>query len=154
MIKKTPLAFCRTTLFTGALLFAATNLTLAAEYVSVAKDDVNVRTEPTTNSPVYMELFQGYPLKVEEKKGDWYKISDFEKDSGWIYAPLVSNKKTVIVTAGKSANMRSGPSTSDKVVANVERGVVLEVVSRKGNWVKVHHSGEVEGWIYAPLLWP
>jgi len=101
-----------------------------------------------------MELFQGYPLKIVKKQGDWYRVSDFENDSGWIHKSIVKKCNTVIVKAKKSVNMRSGPSTGDSVVADVERGVVLTRLSRKGKWTKVKHSSGTVGWIYNQLLWP
>lgn len=128
--------------------------TVAAEYVSVVKDGVNVRTGPGKNNPVYMELFSGYPLKVMERKGEWLKVQDFEKDTGWIFSALVEKRNTVIVSAKSKANMRSGPGTSNPVVANLERGVVLDVLERKNKWVKVKHLSGTQGYIYAPLLWP
>ncbi|BCL60796.1 hypothetical protein DGMP_14890 [Desulfomarina profundi] len=127
---------------------------IAAQYVSVKKDNVNVRTGPSKDNPVSMELFEGYPLKVIKKQGDWYKVIDFENDSGWIHKNLVTTGDTVIVNAKKSVNMRSGPSTKSSVVADVERGVVLTKISRKGKWVEVRHASGTVGWIYKPLLWP
>ena len=126
----------------------------AAQFVSVKKDNVNVRTGPSKDNPVSMELFEGYPLKVIRKQGDWYKVTDFENDSGWIHKSLVTTGDTVIVNAKKSVNMRSGPSTKSSVVADVERGVVLTKISRKGKWVEVRHASGTVGWIYKPLLWP
>lgn len=127
---------------------------LAADYKSVTTDNANVRTGPGTNYPASMELFKGYPLKVLKKQGEWYKISDFENDSGWIHNSIVKKCDTVIVTAQKSSNMRSGASTKDSVVADVERGVVLKKIEEKGKWVKVRHSSGTTGWVYKPLLWP
>ena len=134
-------------------LFYATS-TFAANYLSVTTDNANVRTGPGTNYPVAMELFQGYPLKVLKKQGEWYKVSDYEKDTGWIHDSIVKDKDTVIVDAKKSLNMRSGPSKNNPVVADVERGVVLNKISTEGNWTKVRHSSGTIGWIYSPLLWP
>lgn len=134
-------------------LFSATS-TFAASYLSVTTDNANVRTGPGTKYPVAMELFQGYPLKVLKKQGEWYKISDYEKDTGWIHNSIVKNSDTVIVDAKKSLNMRSGPSKNNPVVADVERGVVLKKISKEGNWTKVRHSSGTIGWIYTPLLWP
>ena len=134
--------------------FLIPSLSLAAEVVSVKKDNVNVRSGPGTEFPVTMELFKGYPLKVLEKKGDWFKINDFENDSGWIFSSLVSSKSTVIVNGKKSINMRSQPNTTASIVAVVDRGVVLTKLSTQEKWVKVKHSQGITGWIYAPLLWP
>lgn len=147
-------SFFKTCTLAASLIIMSSVQTLAAEYVSVVKDGVNVRTGPGKNNPVYMELFSGYPLQVVERKGEWLKVQDFENDTGWVFSSLVEKKKTVIVNAKSKANMRSGPGTSNPVVANLERGVVLDVLERKGKWVKVRHSGGTQGYIYAPLLWP
>jgi len=144
----------RTLVFTGSVLAASSYSAHSAEYVSVTKDGVNVRTGPSTSNPVYMELFEGYPLKVVDKKGDWFKITDFENDSGWIYSPLVEKRDTVIVNASSRANMRSGPGTGNAIVATLERGVVLELLERRNKWVRVKHASGTQGWIYAPLVWP
>lgn len=140
--------------FTGMLFATASISSHAAEYVCVNKDGVNVRTGPNTSNPVYMELFEGYPLKILAKQGEWYKVQDFEKDSGWIFAPLTQECKTVIVNVASSANMRAEPSTSSIVVAVIERGVVLDLLKRQGKWVNVRHSSGRQGWIYSPLVWP
>lgn len=126
----------------------------AAQYLTVAKDGVNVRRGPSTNDEIVMELFEGWPLRVVSKKGDWYEIIDYENDKGWIYSSLVRKNNTVIVNVKKTGNMRSGPSTKDPVIAEVERGVVLERLEKKNGWVKVKHSQGTVGWIHGPLLWP
>jgi len=136
------------------LTFLYASTAFCAEYLTVTTDNANVRTGPGTNYPASMELFEGYPLKVETKQGDWYKISDFEKDSGWIHESIVKKCDTVIVDAKTSVNMRSGPSTDDSVVADVERGVVLKKLATQGKWTKVQHANGTGGWIYTPLLWP
>lgn len=125
-----------------------------AQTVSVKKDNVNVRSGPGTEFPIAMELFQGYPLKVIDKKGDWLKVTDFENDKGWIFSALTVPGTTVIVNGKKSINMRSKPNTSASIVASIDRGVVLTKVSSQGKWVKVKHSQGTTGWIYSPLLWP
>ena len=50
--------------------------------------------------------------------------------------------------------MRSGPATNNRVVAVLERGVVLDLIERQGKWVKVRHESGVDGWVYSPLVWP
>lgn len=127
----------------------------AAQYLTVAKDGVNVRRGPSTNDDVVMELFEGWPLEVTRKKGDWYEIVDYENDKGWIYKTLVKSNSSVIVNVKKTGNMRSAPSKTSPVIAEVERGVVLERIStNKNGWVKVKHSQGTVGYIYKTLLWP
>ena len=126
----------------------------SAEYVSVKGDNVNVRTGAGTNYEVSMELFQGYPLKVISTQGEWLKIVDFENDSGWIHQSLVADGNTVIVNGNKNVNMRAEPSTNSKIIATVDRGVVLTKLETQGKWLKLKHSTGLIGWIYKPLLWP
>jgi len=138
----------------GCTFLLASTSAFATDYLSITTDNANVRTGPGTNYPASMELFQGYPLKVEKKDGDWYKVSDFEKDTGWVHESIVKKGDTVIVNATSSINMRSGPSTKDPIVADVERGVVLTKISEQGQWTQVRHSSGTTGWVYSPLLWP
>ena len=144
----------KTILVAGSISLFCASSAFAAEYLSVTADNANVRTGPGKKYQVTMELFSGYPLKVLKKQGEWYKITDYEKDTGWIHQSIVKSRDTVIVNAKKSLNMRSGPTTKDNVVADVERGVVLKKLESKGKWTKVRHSTGTVGWIYTPLLWP
>lgn len=141
------------TIFVASTLFFCSSA-LAASYLSVTTDNANVRTGPGTKYPVAMELFRGYPLKVLKQKGEWYKVIDYEKDSGWIHKTIVKKNNSVIVNAKKSVNMRSGPSTKNGIIADVERGVVLTRIKVEGKWVNVKHSSGTDGWIYKSLLWP
>ncbi len=126
----------------------------AAEFLTVSKDNVNVRKGPGTQNPVVMELFEGWPVKVLSQKGEWYEIVDYENDKGWIHSSLVRENDTVIVNVNKTGNMRSGPGKKNPVVAEVERGVVLTKLASKDKWIKVKHSQGTVGWIYQTLLWP
>lgn len=139
---------------TGSLCTLLAIPAYSAEYVSVVKDGVNVRTAPNTEAPVSMELFQGYPLMVQSKEGDWLKVTDYENDTGYIHSSLVVKGNTVIVNAKKSANMRSEPNATAPVVADIERGVILTKISVQDKWVKVKHSGGTVGWVSQPLIWP
>lgn len=150
--------FATRTLLTGCiiatLIFPFSMSTFAGSIVSVKGENVNVRTGPSTKKPVYMELSKGYPLKVIKRQGDWVKVTDHEGDSGWVHASLVEDSSNVIVNSKSKINMRSGPSTKNKKIAEVYRGVVLKKLATKGKWVKVQHEDGMIGWIYKPLLWP
>lgn len=126
---------------------------LAAEYVSVSKDGVNMRSGPSTDKEILWEVFKDFPLQVIGRQGKWVQTIDFEGDKGWIYAPLIANKKTVIVKVNL-ANMRLGPGTNYEVVARVKYGVVFTPVEREGDWVKVKHEDGTSGWLFDELIWP
>ena len=125
----------------------------AAEYVSVKKDAVNIRTGPSTKDKVIWQVFEGFPLQIEKRQGKWVNTIDYEGDEGWIYDTLISDKKTVIVTV-ETANMRSGPSTDDNVIATVKKGVVFDFLEMDGDWMKVSYKDELTGWMHNSLVWP
>jgi len=125
----------------------------AADYASVSKDGVNIRSGPDNNKEVLWEVFKGFPLQILERQGKWAQVVDFEGDKGWIYAPLLSKTRTVIVK-GKDVNLRVGPSTNYEVVATVKYGVVFVPQGREGAWVKVRHADGTVGWLHESLLWP
>jgi SH3-like domain-containing protein len=127
--------------------------TSAAQYVSVKKDGVNIRSGPATKEEVLWEVFQDFPLKVLEEKGKWTQTVDFEGDKGWVYSQLLSDKKTVIVRV-KTANMRIGPGTNYEIVATVKYGVVFKLGKVEDDWVEVSHEDGTNGWLYKDLLWP
>lgn len=124
-----------------------------AEYVSVKKDAVNIRSGPSTNDQVVWQVFESFPLEILKHEGKWLNVVDFEGDKGWIYETLVTNKKTVIVNV-ETANMRSGPSTNDAIIATVKKGVVFEPIEVKNDWIKVRYKNELTGWLHNTLVWP
>ncbi|KPK00162.1 MAG: peptide-binding protein [Desulfobacterales bacterium SG8_35] len=125
----------------------------AAEYVSVIKDGVNIRSGPSTTNKVVWQVFRSFPLEVIKREGKWVNVVDFEGDKGWIYETLISSKKTVIVNV-ETANMRAGSSTDDPVIATVKKGVVFEPLEMIGDWMKVRYKNEITGWMHNSLLWP
>ncbi len=136
-----------------ALSVFFTSAATAAEYTSVTKDGVNIRSGPSTNDEVFWEVFKDFPLKVLERKGDWAKTQDFEGDTGWIFSPLLSKKQTVIVKV-KKANLRVGPGKNYEVNASALYGVVFKPGKKDGDWTQVTHSDGTKGWIHRSLIWP
>lgn len=130
----------------------AAGVACAADYLSVAKDGVNLRSGPSTTSEVLYQLPAGYPLEVMSKEGEWYKVSDHEGDKGYIQSSVVNTTPHVIVKA-KECNVRSGPSTNDPVVGKSAQNVIFVKVEQKGSWVKVSHP-DLTGWVHKDLVWP
>lgn len=144
--------FMRVCILSVALMYICTGSAVAAEFVSVVKDGVNLRSGPETTYEVLFQLPKGYPLKVLEQRGKWIKVSDYENDKGWIYAGLVSDTSYVIVKV-KDGNVRSGPGTNYGKVGKVVRDVILKKLENEGVWLKIQHP-ELTGWIHQQLIWP
>ena len=125
----------------------------AAEYVIANKDGVNIRSAPNTKAEILWEVFKNFPLQVLKREGQWTQAVDFEGDKGWIYDPLLSKEKMVIVKVD-AANMRIGAGTNYEIVATVKYGVVFKPLEKDGEWVKVQHKDGTTGWLHETLIWP
>jgi len=140
-------------LITILLLATFATSSLAAEYVTVKKDGVNIRSGPSTKNEILWEVFKDFPLQIIDKKGDWLKTKDFEGDTGWIFKNLVIHKKRVIVRVN-TANMRIGPGKNYELSATVKYGVVFTPIEKENDWIKVKHEDGTVGWLFKKLLWP
>ena len=135
------------------LILSLPAVAAASEYVSVKKDGVNIRSGPGTDYNVVWQVFESFPLKILKRDGKWVSVVDYQGDKGWIYSPLVTSRKTVIVNV-ETGNMRSGPSTNDDIIAEVKKGVVFEAQEMSGDWIKVRYKDGLTGWMHNSLLWP
>jgi len=53
-----------------------------------------------------------------------------------------------VYVAAKSAQLRSGKTSLDPVVASLKLGETLDVVKRDDRWLQVQTTKGVKGWIY------
>jgi len=128
-----------------------------AEMVAVSGKTINMRSGPGTKYKILWKLGSGFPLKVLKKKGSWLRVQDFEGTIGWVNKGVVNHVPHMIVKvhrkSKKRINVRSGPSTRNRIVAKAHYGVVFRTLQRKNGWVKVRHERGVTGWVKRSLLW-
>ena len=128
-----------------------------ARMVSVAGEDVNLRSGPGTQYAIKWKYGSGLPLQVIKEQGEWVKVEDFEKDSGWLHKDLVSNTGHMVVKVNKNKdqkiNIRSGPGTNYKIVGKAYYGVVFKTIQQQNGWAQVKHESGITGWVKRSLLW-
>ncbi len=131
--------------------------TVLAQMVSIAGNDINMRSGPGTRYKILWQLGSGFPLKVLKRKGQWIRVQDFEGTIGWVNRNVVNRVPHMIVKvhrkSRKRINVRRGPGTRSRIVAKAHYGVVFQTLKRKNGWVKVHHRKGVTGWVKRSLLW-
>ena len=124
----------------------------AAQRVTVKAGIANIRSGPGTKYEVLWQVEQYHPFLVIEKKGNWYKVKDFEGDMAWIHKSLLG-KMTGVITRKTKSNVRSKPTTKSKILFTVERGVPFKVLKKKGDWINIEHADGEKGWIFKTLVW-
>jgi SH3-like domain-containing protein len=126
--------------------------TKAVEYASLAVG-ANIRSEASLTSEVLRTVPSGYPVVILERKTDWYLVGDYRGRKGWVYASLVTEQGTVIIKVFKG-NLRSGPSSKDDIIAQLDHGTIMSVLERNGKWLKVSDFKELTGWLNHKVIWP
>jgi SH3-like domain-containing protein len=134
------------------LLLAAIPAANAAEMVSVARPEVNMRSGPGTNHEALWMLSQGYPLSVIGREGQWLKVRDFENDTGWVFRG-VTGKTPYHIVKGQVVNIRKAPSTRAGIVGKTYYGELLRTLEKRASWVKIEHESGLVGWVSRKLLW-
>ena len=131
------------------LLFAGTAF---AERFSVSSETANIRSGPGTNHDILWKVEKYHPIFILNKTKAWYHFRDFEADEGWIHESLV-NKTPAVITKSETANIRFGPSTKNKILFSVEKGIPFKILKRKGKWIRIQHADGDTGWIHKSLVW-
>nr|WP_320013225.1 SH3 domain-containing protein [uncultured Desulfobulbus sp.] len=128
-------------------------LSCTLEAKSIGKDQVNIRSNPSTKSKILFSAPLGYPISIEKESKDWVFFKDWQNNKGWVYKPLVSNIDTAVILVEK-ANVRSQPTVKSKAMAIAEMGEIYKILSKSGNWVKLgyYHGGSEVGWIRDDLI--
>ncbi len=65
--------------------------------------------------------------------------------------PVITSPEMVSVI-GSVVNIRSGPSTKNKVITKVKKGDELELLGENDSWCNVRLSSGAEGWIYKKFV--
>ncbi|MBU1340593.1 MAG: SH3 domain-containing protein [Proteobacteria bacterium] len=135
-----------------AVLLILPGLIFAQERLCVKDGIANMRSGPGTNHDVLWQVEQYHPFTIVEKKGNWYKVKDFENDVAWIHNSLLGSIESVITKKDKCI-VRSEPTKDGSKLFTAEKGVPFKVLGRKGNWIKIEHADSDIGWIYKTLVW-
>lgn len=124
----------------------------AAERYCVKSSKLNVRSGPGTEYEVLWQAERFYPLNILKSDGKWALFRDFEGYQGWVYKPLLSKEKSVVVKVD-TCNVRKGPGRRYPIIFTAEKGTPFIVKSQKNGWYHVRHSDGDSGWIKQNLLW-
>lgn len=135
-----------------AVLLILPGLVFARERLCVKSGIANMRSGPGTNYDVLWQVEQYHPVIIIKKKGNWYKIKDFENDEAWLHKSLLGKIESVI-TIKKKCNVRSKAGTKSRILFTVEKGVPFKILKREGSWIKIEHADGDVGWIYKTLVW-
>lgn len=123
----------------------------AAGAVQVTVDKLNVRSGPSLNDPVMTTVTKNTVLPVLSEQANWVKVKLPNGQEGWLASWMVKSIPTAaaqkkITSKVTNLNIRSGPSQTFPVVANINPGQAYPVLQKSGEWVQIQLSGDKKGW--------
>ena len=132
-------------LATMAILpLACSSVSASGNIGIINASSLNVRTGPSTNYSILCSVKRGEKVEILESRDGWYKIKTESNKVGWSSSSYIdiSNSNNVSTSNTKFVNtdrlnMRSGPSTSYRVIKVLNLGEEVEVVSESNGWTKI-----------------
>ncbi len=126
----------------------------ALDFRSVAVPKAVLYDAPSNAAKKVLLLSQDYPVEIVVNLGDWLKVRDAQGSLNWVEAKQLSGKRTVMITAD-SAEIRQAADATSKLIATLEKEVLLEVADVKlsNGWVKVKHRDGVTGYVLLSATW-
>ena len=134
------------------LIFFTYSLSAKEKFLSLKKNEVNVRYGPSLDDPIkYIYRKINLPVKQIDKKENWRRIIDLKNNSGWIHTSQLREKSNSIIVL-KDKILFKKPSNFSKPIAKLELGRLLIIKKCENNWCKIT-TGNYSGWIKADNVW-
>lgn len=126
-------------------------------FVSLKSDKVNVRRGPSTDQPIVWVFSRaGLPVEIFAESENWRRVRDSDGADGWVFHSLLSGRRTVLVSpwskGEESVKLHNSRSTGSRVVAELQSGVIGDVVACDGEWCELTIS-EYSGYVEQDKLW-
>lgn len=134
----------------AAIICVGTMLPASAACIGAATVDgssVNFRAAASTASTVKAVTYDGAPVVLTSKTGDWYQVV-YKGTLGYIAAEFLNTASSLNASfgtayiSGTGVRLRSGPSTSSSIVGTYDTGEALTVTGVSGTWYKVTINGQ------------
>ena len=120
-------------------------------FLSLKNSTVNVRYQPTLNSPIkYIYKKKNLPVKLIDKKENFRRIIDLKNNSGWIHRTQLKKSNSIIILENKVLFKK--PSNFSKPILRLEKGRLLILKKCQNNWCFIN-TDNYSGWVMTNNIW-
>jgi len=115
----------------------------------VNADDINIRSDSTSNSEVICKINKSQTVDVISELYDWYKIKLPTEAPSFInkeFTSPVDNKTAKVMK--DNVNIRLKPNTSSAILGRVNTNEVVIVLEERGDWYRIEPVKDSAGWIH------
>lgn len=115
-------------------------------FVSLAGEEVNLRTGPGVRYPVsWVFVRRGLPVLVTLEFEHWRKIRDLDGAEGWVHQSLLSGRRHAVVV-GEVRTLRREPRPDAAPVLRAEPGVIGRLRACREGWCRLEIA-DIAGWL-------
>lgn len=140
-----------------AIWSAANPLSAAEEkappyWASISASAARMRTGPGEQYPAtWLYSRAGLPVRVVGTYPDWRKVRDPDGAEGWIFAKLLTSKRTAMVI-GAVRELRTSPDPGATVRYRAQPGVIGTISDCAAGWCELDVNGQ-KGYVETGALW-
>ncbi len=115
----------------------------------IKTDNTPVIGRPASEAPIISLLDKDIPVKVIGSKDGWIMIKSPTGLDVWVYGKFVKESGDRAEINEDRVRIRSLPSTGtdSDVLGLLDKGAQVQVISRKGDWTRLHVLHSVAGWV-------
>lgn len=115
-------------------------------FVSLAGEEVNLRTGPGVRYPVsWVFVRRGLPVLVTLEFEHWRKVRDRDGAEGWVHQSLLSGRRYAVVV-GQVQTLRREPRRDAAPVLRAEPGVIGRLRACQMGWCELEIA-DITGWL-------
>jgi SH3-like domain-containing protein len=129
-------------------------VTAAGEFTGrTNEDNINVRADANTNSPVICKLPKGEGVEIILERYDWYKIRLPRQAAAFVKKSLLEpiDEKTAKAKA-ENINIRMQPNQTSAILGRLQQNEVVAIIRDKGEWLKIEPTANTFGWIHKKFV--
>lgn len=145
-----------------ALVFTFASAGLACAQVLVVNSPgdgfLNLRTGPGSQYEIVTQMDHGTTVETLEIRGKWARVRHETGAVGWAFRRHMvaydrgPGKMHVYSPGDGYLNLRTGPGKDFSVITRMHNGEWVQILERKGEWVRVFHEFGNEGWASSRYL--
>lgn len=140
-------------LFTAFSASVAVDRASAADFRSVQENAAVLYDAPSRQATPLFVVSRSYPLEVIVNLEAWVKVRDHAGALTWVERKVLSEKRTVLVTA-PTVEVRSRAEDGAPAVFSAAQNVTLDLVEIAPNgWLRVRHNDGAAGFVRAASVW-
>lgn len=125
----------------------------AGDTAIVDGDSINVRAGSNINSEVILQLKKGDVVELAEGEAyinSFVKIKIPQSGGVWIRSDMLDSAGAFVVK--DNVNLRAGSVASHNVVGKINKGEPVNIIERKGEWVKIKPTAQSYAFIAAQYI--